>query len=208
MCDEGMVYANRVEVGVTRECGMHTSGPWRRARVGAQHPGRGGHIAGLCRCVEARQLHVDRPAIWPPRPGCWPPTLALRHGPLVRIPHSGVSPASTLLAYTIPSSHMPFPHCCDWTAGQRPAQLSPTHTSQHTYMRAAHAHMQATQPTAALIERQALLDIFRQCGGSSWKSSRGWGSAEPVHTWERVECDSDGRVVRLKLSWNDLRGAK
>jgi hypothetical protein len=67
---------------------------------------------------------------------------------------------------------------------------------------------QAAQASAALIEQQALLDIFRQCGGSSWKRSRGWGSAEPVHTWEGVECDSDGRVVTLRLGWNELRGAK
>jgi hypothetical protein len=69
-------------------------------------------------------------------------------------------------------------------------------------------HTQAAQARAALIERQALLDIFRQCGWSSLESRRGWGSAEPVHTWEGVRCDRDGRVVRLNLSYNYLRGAK
>jgi hypothetical protein len=68
--------------------------------------------------------------------------------------------------------------------------------------------MQAMQASAALIERQALLDIFRQCGGSSWKCSSGWESAEPVHTWYGVGSDSDGRVVTLELVENKLRGGK
>jgi hypothetical protein len=97
-----------------------------------------------------------------------------------------------------------------------------THTASQAQMEAAGArqsvrvdgdlpedtHTQAAQASAALIEQQALRDIFRQCGGSSWKRSGGWGSAEPVHTWYCVGCDSGGRVVRLRLPFNELRGAK
>jgi hypothetical protein len=78
-------------------------------------------------------------------------------------------------------------------------------------------HTQAVQASAVLIERQAsealielqaLLDIFRQCGGSSWECRTRWGSAKPVHTWYGVGCDRDGRVVTLEVVGNELRGAK
>lgn len=40
-----------------------------------------------------------------------------------------------------------------------------------------------------------------------WRNRRGWGTSAPLGDWYGVTVDSRGRVIELKLSDNDLRGA-
>eukprot|EP00903_Cladosiphon_okamuranus_P014156 g13155.t1 len=55
-------------------------------------------------------------------------------------------------------------------------------------------------------DRDILLILFRDTGGSSWHNNAGWGSDRPLDEWHGVTATSAGRVAGLALRYNNLRG--
>lgn len=58
----------------------------------------------------------------------------------------------------------------------------------------------------AMSERAALMALYNATGGSAWKRKLRWGSSAPLEKWEGVTVDDDGRVTRLYLAGNNLKG--
>jgi Leucine-rich repeat (LRR) protein len=56
-------------------------------------------------------------------------------------------------------------------------------------------------------DRQALVDLYQATGGSGWDNNSGWLNGNPSNSWYGVEVNGEGRVVRLDLSGNGLRGS-
>lgn len=68
-------------------------------------------------------------------------------------------------------------------------------------------------PAAAAVipdgERQALVALYNQTGGPSWRTSDGWlGSVGTECSWYGVRCDDAGtHVIGLNLSFDNLTGS-
>lgn len=56
------------------------------------------------------------------------------------------------------------------------------------------------------MSRMALMILFYETNGESWRNKHGWGSKEPLNTWHGITVESDGRVIKLALQDNNLRG--
>jgi len=61
----------------------------------------------------------------------------------------------------------------------------------------------ACKPSA---DRDVLESIYKSMAGEQWHNSRNWLSDAPLREWHGVRTDGQGRVVRLDLSFNRLRG--
>ena len=48
--------------------------------------------------------------------------------------------------------------------------------------------------------------LFNSTGGRGWKDNSNWSSSEPLSEWFGVSVDSDGRITRLELKDNGLKG--
>ena len=55
-------------------------------------------------------------------------------------------------------------------------------------------------------DRAVLLALFEATGGPHWENSANWGTAAPLGDWHGVQVDIEGRVMKLALRSNDLRG--
>ena len=56
-------------------------------------------------------------------------------------------------------------------------------------------------------DRAALEALYEATDGSNWITSTNWKTGEPLSAWHGVTTDAAGRVTRLSLSSNELRGA-
>ena len=56
-------------------------------------------------------------------------------------------------------------------------------------------------------DRQALMDLYETTGGDSWSNHSGWGSGNPSGNWHGINVNSQGRVIRIDLSGNNLSGS-
>ena len=63
-----------------------------------------------------------------------------------------------------------------------------------------------TLEMASLDDRSVLLELFRATNGPSWERNDGWGTSENISTWYGVKMDDEGRVVKLELPGNNLKG--
>ena len=63
------------------------------------------------------------------------------------------------------------------------------------------AEISATDP-----DRIALFALYAATDGPNWKNAENWLTDAPLGTWEGVETDSRGRVVKLSLSGQGLAG--
>ena len=79
------------------------------------------------------------------------------------------------------------------------ATHTPTVTATHT------ATPTATVDTSS--DRDALVALYNSTGGSDWVTQDNWLSAEPIGEWHGVTTNSNGRVTRLELVHNKLRGS-
>ena len=57
-----------------------------------------------------------------------------------------------------------------------------------------------------LSDQEILELLYSAAGGAEWKDDRNWLSGQPLDEWTGVETDTVGRVVALRLPWNDLAG--
>ena len=55
-------------------------------------------------------------------------------------------------------------------------------------------------------ERAALVALYEATEGANWERSNNWLSDEPVGSWYGVSTDGSGRVERINLQGNGLRG--
>ncbi|CAM9267148.1 unnamed protein product [Choristocarpus tenellus] len=57
------------------------------------------------------------------------------------------------------------------------------------------------------VDKNALDVLFRSTGGTSWYRKDGWESDSPdLGARDGVVVNSEGRVVELNLSFNNLKG--
>jgi hypothetical protein len=62
-------------------------------------------------------------------------------------------------------------------------------------------------PTGSVsADRAALMALYEATGGDGWKNNSGWGSGDPSDAWHGIETDANGRVVRVDLFKNNLKG--
>ncbi|CAM9150683.1 unnamed protein product [Ectocarpus sp. 8 AP-2014] len=55
-------------------------------------------------------------------------------------------------------------------------------------------------------DRAALVALFRSTGGTRWRFSNNWDTKADLSKWHGVEVNDDGRVVKLVLLSNNLKG--
>ena len=55
-------------------------------------------------------------------------------------------------------------------------------------------------------DREILTALYHATGGPNWKSNHNWLTDKPLGEWHGVRTDGTGRVVRLVLGNNNLRG--
>lgn len=67
------------------------------------------------------------------------------------------------------------------------------------------AHAESIEHQLA-VERDALIDIYNALDGDHWSININWCSDEPLRYWYGVRTDSKGRVIRLNLEANGLKG--
>lgn len=58
----------------------------------------------------------------------------------------------------------------------------------------------------ASTDRDALVALFRATGGPGWRRRDNWETHAGLETWFGVEVNDQGRVVKLSLKDNNLRG--
>ena len=57
-----------------------------------------------------------------------------------------------------------------------------------------------------LVDRNPLRAIYDALDGPNWRDQTNWNSSEPLESWFGVSARADGRVTRLFLGWNRMRG--
>lgn len=69
-------------------------------------------------------------------------------------------------------------------------------------------HREQQQRHAAILskERDVLMEIFEGLEGFRWKDRSRWGGSEEVRRWKGVKVNRSGRVNKLILPENNLRG--
>ena len=55
-------------------------------------------------------------------------------------------------------------------------------------------------------DREALVALYDLTDGDNWRNNSSWKSDQPLGDWWGVDTDSDGRVTRILLDFNDLSG--
>lgn len=55
-------------------------------------------------------------------------------------------------------------------------------------------------------DRAALTALYNATAGANWKNNANWLSHSPIGEWHGVTTDADGRVAKLELTENRLRG--
>lgn len=58
-----------------------------------------------------------------------------------------------------------------------------------------------------LSSRAVLMELYESTNGEEWKKNDHWGSQMPLSSWYRVQCDTEGNVVGLNFTANDLEGS-
>lgn len=58
----------------------------------------------------------------------------------------------------------------------------------------------------ASTDRDALAALFRAAGGESWRCKDNWDTDAELARWHGVTVNVDGRVVKISLCLNGLRG--
>ena len=59
---------------------------------------------------------------------------------------------------------------------------------------------------STMTDRSALVSLYQTTNGTSWANNRNWLSYAPLGQWHGVSTDDNGKVVKLNLIWNQLRG--
>ena len=65
----------------------------------------------------------------------------------------------------------------------------------------------STEVTVVISERAVLRALYEATGGPNWTHNDNWLTDRPLGEWDGVGVDGGGRVIRLWLSSNNLRGS-
>ena len=60
--------------------------------------------------------------------------------------------------------------------------------------------------TDTRVDYYALVELYNATDGPNWTNATNWASAAPLNEWHGVDTDPGGRVTRLSLWENNLRG--
>ena len=60
--------------------------------------------------------------------------------------------------------------------------------------------------TDTRVDYYALVELYNATDGPNWTNATNWASAAPLNEWHGVDTDPGGRVTRLTLQDNNLRG--
>lgn len=60
--------------------------------------------------------------------------------------------------------------------------------------------------TTAQRDRDALNALYKMAGGAGWRINTNWGTDAALSSWFGVNVNHQGRVVKLALPSNNLRG--
>lgn len=55
-------------------------------------------------------------------------------------------------------------------------------------------------------DRDALMALLHSTDGRNWGNGKGWNTDANLSTWNGVEMHDEGRVKKLSLNENNLRG--
>lgn len=58
----------------------------------------------------------------------------------------------------------------------------------------------------ASTDRDALVALYNAAGGAEWTNKESWTTDAKLSDWHGVDVDGEGRVVKLDLGGNNLRG--
>ncbi|CAM9346593.1 unnamed protein product, partial [Hapterophycus canaliculatus] len=58
----------------------------------------------------------------------------------------------------------------------------------------------------ASTDRGALIALYNATGGAGWAHNKNWNTGADLSRWDGVEVNDQGRVVKLSLGANNLRG--
>ena len=96
--------------------------------------------------------------------------------------------------------------------GETPAPVTASNVTPSP-MASPTAEVEATpQPTAvpALYDvnsdREALIALYQSTRGQRWTNNQNWLSSRPLSDWYGIETNAAGRVTKINLKENDLRG--
>ena len=64
----------------------------------------------------------------------------------------------------------------------------------------------ATSAHSPASDRDVLVMLYWSADGDKWTNNDNWLSAAPIGTWYGVTTDENGRVIELRLGWNQLSG--
>lgn len=67
-------------------------------------------------------------------------------------------------------------------------------------------HVSTEKECEPLKDRAALVAIFEQMNGKTWRENKNWNTEQPLRFWHGVETDGQGRVTSLGLYDNNLQG--
>ena len=84
---------------------------------------------------------------------------------------------------------------------------APPQAEFHTWLNGIPERTEVARCTDARADYYALVELYNGTDGSNWKNATNWASTAPLGEWYGVTTDADGRVTRLGLFQNNLRGA-
>ncbi len=87
-----------------------------------------------------------------------------------------------------------------WTLGQVVGEQTLTATVEGQSVQV------VATATATATDREALVALYNATNGSGWTNKANWLSDRPIGEWHGVTTDASGRVVRLSLEVNNLKG--
>lgn len=58
----------------------------------------------------------------------------------------------------------------------------------------------------AQTEREALVVLYKATGGLTWEKNGNWNTDADLSQWHGITTNEQGRVVKLRLPYNNLQG--
>ena len=75
-----------------------------------------------------------------------------------------------------------------------------------TWLNSLRDHVGTDIPCAPMSDREILVALYDTTGGPNWTRRTNWLSDRPLGEWQGVDVDGQGRVTRLSVRNNGLRG--
>jgi hypothetical protein len=76
----------------------------------------------------------------------------------------------------------------------------------YSFFRSALELLEATDTSGAWKEECALVQLYFSCRGPEWRRAKNWSTSQPLHSWEGVILQNDGKISDLLLNGNNLKG--